>query len=213
MAIATASPLFVAISIVEFQPVNDPLVTPVLLACALAATLGLVPGIAFLDMVAGGHETRRSIVAAFWASLGTAYLLIVATLNLAPASSIVLYTAGVYELRPHIYEVSKPDVVMSMYAAHVPAYPVMQKKEKPASFFVQAYLRYNFGGVKLLCGQQYDPRAVEIYAAKLKEQGQSGSRTRIGNDAVIEVRWKGGAWCVPVESDEARRIRRDEGFR
>jgi hypothetical protein len=120
-------------------------------------------------------------------------------LSFVPTSSVVLTATGIYDKDFRLFEVQMPDVVYAMGAVGIPFYDthgIPKPGESPIRF-AAAYVRYNFGGVKLLCGDGFDMASVtqdEINAAH--RGGRSDPYRLAGNG------------CVPVKSDDLIPIRR-----
>lgn len=169
------------------------------LACCLVSPVGLFPGVAYMHSQLRDRTLGQTVLAASGVAVALGCAIVGSALYFGPVTSAVLALAGVYDSRPHVYQVLRPELSFAMRAAHLPVNEVRGTGgpgRQPVSF-VGAYLRYNFGGVKLLCLERYNPDLV----------------TQIDVDAASKVgkrdpRLSAGDWCLPVKSDDLKPVRR-----
>lgn len=195
---ATAIPLVAMIEATGLEKMTSTDGNVVFGLCCLASVTGMVPGLAYLAAKIAGLARGKTMLVALIGFVVSAYPALFLTFSLGPVVSTVLRAAGLYDDRPHVYQLLNTKLVPSIKAIHLPLYEVAHagNGDDPV-LFVGAYVRFNFGGVKLLCRDDYDPDAFtrdQLAAAR--------------NAHKPDPRLVGGSWCLPVKSDDVKPIRR-----
>jgi len=217
---ASSSSLIAAIWVVEYQPFSTSSPVVVLIICCLISVVGLVPGVIYLDSHASNQSMSKTMVNTIAAAAGVGYFVVSSALFFAPVGSATLHMAGVTELSRKVYQVLKPELVYAMRAVHLPVYEVKRnaKSSEPPVFFVDAYLRFNFGGIKLLCATPYDPNLIAhqaaLNAAKMSTTAAGASSTNAVdtpnvNAGEAQLRLEAGNWCLPVKTEDLKPIHRN----
>lgn len=199
-AISSVFPFLVLIQAVEKQSMSNDHPWVVLFGCAIVSVAGLFPGFVKINSELSGQTSGRTVVITLGALVGIAYLVSELVLVVAPISAYVLAASGVYSLHSSVYQLRKPELAAAFKAAHMPVFGALKgtKSSETSALFVGAFLRYNFGGSKLLCKYPFDPSGVtqrEIeYARELQQP-----------DPYL----KAGKDCVPVKTDEVTPVHVD----
>jgi hypothetical protein len=158
-----------------------------LFAASLIVTMiGLLPGYVYLATItsptspaAPARPLKPTLVAAGFIS----FMMMFAFFLFAPVSSFVLASTAVYSNELASFQVLNPDLFKLMKSTG------LKTSDEDNLSVVQAYVRYNFGGVELLCASAYSPRK----SGELKEKGEDPHPP--------------GLDCVRTQSSELRRFR------
>jgi hypothetical protein len=184
----TAFPLpFVMRFMLNHPEQYSPSAQYLLFAVSLVVTvIGLLPGYVYLATITSStapaalvRPVKPTLVAAGFIS----FMMLFAFFMFAPVSSILLTSIAVSSNEPASFQVLNPDLFKLMKATG------LETSTEHDLFVVQAYVRYNFGGVELLCGSAYTPKKP----GELKEKG--------------EDLHPAGLDCVRAQSSELRRFR------
>jgi len=196
-ALFSVFPLLVLIRAVEKQSMSNDHPILVLLGCAIVSAFGVLPGFLKTMVELSGQTSRQAAMATLGALLGVGYIVGAIVWAVTPVSAYVLAASGVYSSHASVYQLRKPELAAAFRAAHMPVYAAHRSEvasvESPA--FVGAFLRYNFGGAKLLCKFPFDPSVVTQSDIDYARQNEKPDPyLRAGND------------CVPVKADEVTPI-------
>ncbi|WP_121316171.1 hypothetical protein [Paraburkholderia sp. RAU2J] len=107
-----------------------------------------------------------------------------------PVSSTVMRLAGIYSNEPQSFQILQPSLTAALDAAGVP----IQKGEQ--SNIVTGYVRYDFGGIRLLCRRPFDAALVSGDAIKLARKNKAPDPTVLA-----------GSGCVQATPSELRPLR------
>jgi len=160
-------------------------------------------------------------------------VVIAIALNFGPVTSVVLALAGVNDSRVHVYQVLRPELAFSMRVAHLPVVDVRGTAGagKPPVSFVGGYLRYSYGGIKLLCLHKCNPDDVaglETAGPTDRASAAIGAATpqpRTGTNKLdastskqpnvdskeeeAKRRLEAGDGCLSVKSEDVKLVHRD----
>nr|WKF60896.1 hypothetical protein HUO10_005418 [Paraburkholderia busanensis] len=195
---ATVFPLFTLLWVFGGTQLSLEVADAVLLACCVFSLLGLIPGVAYLHSTVRGHARRHKLVAVGSLTAGLSFLVVLLAAFFAPVKSVVLAAAGVNDVRVHVYQLLRPELAYGMRAAHLPVADVRGRSygDKPPAAFVGAYLRYNLGGIKLLCRNPYkQATALRVNNGPNVSAGASEQSNTAGK------------WCFRAKSEDLAPVR------
>jgi len=169
-----------------------------LIGCSAVSVLGLIPGCLKNTLELSGQTSRQTAIATLGALVGVGYVVGGIILAVTPVSAYVLAASGIYSSHASVYQLRKSELVATFRAAHMSAYVVDMDgaASAPPIAFVGAFLRYNFGGTKLLCKFPFDPSVVT----------QSDIDYAHRNDKP-DPYLRAGDNCVPVKTDDVILVR------
>lgn len=107
-----------------------------------------------------------------------------------PISPTILRLAGVYSNEQQTFEVLQPNLAGALSAAG------LSVRQDEKLILVSGYVRYDFGGTRLLCSKPFDPVSVSDDAIKV-------ARNKKAPDPGIAA----GSGCVQTLSTELRPLR------
>jgi hypothetical protein len=107
-----------------------------------------------------------------------------------PVSSTVMRLAGIYGNEPQSFQILQPSLMAALGAADVPIHKGEQTN------IVTAHVRYDFGGIRLLCRQPFNAALVSGDAIKLARKNKAPDPTVLA-----------GSGCVQATSSELRPLR------
>lgn len=155
-------------------------------ASLIVTVIGLLPGYVYLAAITSStapaapvRPVKPTLIAAGFISFMMMFFFFI----FAPVSSFVLASTAVYSNEPASFQVLNPDLFKLMKATG------LKTSVEDDLSVVQAYVRYNFGGVELLCASAYSPK-------------KSGELKKKGEDL-----HPAGLDCVRTQSSEVRRFR------
>jgi hypothetical protein len=182
----TAFPLpFVMRSVLNHPKQYSDVVQYLLFLVSIVVTvIGLLPGYVYLASITSSSASSARPVKPTLAAAGfISFVMLFAILLFAPVSSFLLTSTAVYSNELASFQVLNPDLFKLMKSTG------LQTSSEHDLSVVQAYVRYNFGGVELLCASAYSP----IKSGELKEKGADLHPA--------------GLDCVRTQSSELRRFR------
>ncbi|MFP3643895.1 hypothetical protein, partial [Paraburkholderia sp. SIMBA_054] len=196
---ATALPLLSLMWITGASKLPDREASVVFMLCCVASIVGLFPGLAYLKAKLEGHSIGRAIKTTAIVVAVLCYFYLSFVFYFAPISSLSLRIAGVYDTRLHTFQILNSKLVPALRAVHiVPFGKDDSTGDGKAEQFFDAYVRYNFGGVKLFCHNPFELDSVTRDAViAAKEQDKP--------DPYLVA----GDWCVPAKADDVKPVRRD----
>jgi hypothetical protein len=127
------------------------------------------------------------------ASLGAfllSYIVVSGAAFFLPVSPTVMRLAGIYSNERQSFQILQPSLTAALDAAGVS----IQKREQIN--IATGYVRYGFGGIRLLCRQPFDPSLVSVDAIKLARRNKAPDPTILA-----------GSGCVQAMSSELRPLR------
>ncbi|WP_175730998.1 hypothetical protein [Burkholderia ambifaria] len=167
----------------------------VYLGCAFYSVIGVIPGAAFL--IERIYEKKPFDIFKTTIFMGALvfYVIWMGAVTLAPITSTILRSIGAIDERRYVYQIIKSDLTMALQGAGFKVHMVSNSaySKGQSTYFVDAYVRFNFANVMLLCR---DPFAFN-----------KADRTSMTNDDVQErsLVWRmGGNFCVKARADEVR---------
>lgn len=198
LAIAAVATLAVASNILsillslmfasDWKGVSSAMQVVAIVLCLAVTALGTVPGFIYL-LQRTRHTDKKVVWAPALVCVGmVAMMILVAWTFLPQMHDTFLRYANIYRKEAVTFHVLDEDLVASLGLAGLPV--ATQGKTST----VKAYVRYQFGGVHLLCRDSVDAAAA---APKPKPAQQ---------DPSAETR--SGRACVPASSDDLREVRK-----
>lgn len=160
------------------------------LVCVGTSVVSLLPGYMYLNARTWSVGIYRPFKLAMLGGFFLSYIVLAGAAFSIPVASTVLRIAGVYSNEKQTYEVSQPNVVNVLSAAGM---PVVRDKGVTS---VTAYLRYGFGGTRLLCRSEFSPAALTDEAIKAALEKKQP-----------DPRGVAGSGCVSVSTTEVRLFR------
>ena len=181
----TAFPLpFVMRFVLNHPEQYNPTAQYVLFAVSVIVTvIGLMPGYVYLATLTSTFVPARPAKATLAAAAFISFIMLFAILLFAPVSSFLLTSTAVYSNDKATFQVLNSDLFKLIQAAG------LEVDTKQSLSIVHAYVRYNFGGVELLCATPYFPKT-------------SGNLAEKGKELHLE-----GMGCVRTQSSDLRRFR------
>jgi hypothetical protein len=129
---------------------------------------------------------KLGLLGAFFISY---FVLAIAAFSM-PVSATVLRLAGIYSNESQTFAVLQPSLAD---ASTTVGLTVRQVRNTTV---VDAYVRYGFGGIRLLCRSPFDPLAVSDEAIK------NAKRKRVQDPTIMQ-----GSGCVQASQGELRPLR------
>jgi predicted RNase H-like HicB family nuclease len=188
--LTTSIPLVIILKIASHLSIDKLWQTAIAIAiCAGVAILSLAPGFIYLNMRTSSTSIYRPAKFAVGSIFFIFYVVAMGIAVVAPVSSTVLRFSGIYNNEPRTYQVREPSLA--------PAFEAVGFKldKSPELTLVHAYLRYGFGGYKLLCADSFDPSSISVEAIKK-------ARAENKPDPGIVA----GSHCVSVSLNEVREV-------
>lgn len=191
---STSVPLLIGLKNAKYVPnIHDGWQTEVLIIiCIFFITIiSLLPGFIYLNARTSITESYRPIKFAIVGAFISSYTVIMVIAFFVPISFKVLELSGIYnnDLRTYQVRESKLMPVLSRIGLITPT-------NTPDLTLVRAYLRYGFGGYKLLCRDRFDPDTLSQESIKKAEV-----------DKKPDPGFTAGNHCAPVHSGEIREIK------
>jgi hypothetical protein len=189
---ATSLPLIIGLQIAGHVPdIEEGWQTWVAMGvCIGISAISLVPGFMYLGARTSSMGAYRPMKFAIGGVVFISYVVISGVAFFAPVSSTVLRLSGIYSNELRTFQVREPTLTSAFAAVGLN----VTKKEDLT--LVRAYLRYGFGGYKLLCAAPFNPAAVSQEAVK---------KARL--DKKPDPGIVGGSHCAPAYPNEVREIR------
>lgn len=182
----TAFPILLALKIGgQFKGLSNLEEVFVIAMCLLVTLIGTIPGLVYLNMRTSHTGNQRPLKMAFGAVFFVSYVILSAAAFLPPVRSNFLKGAGVYSDSLTSFQVVNKELEFALTAAGMKVTPVDESRT------VEAYVRYRFGGVKLLCRDSFDP------AAAVPEV-----ESKAGKPTVTKI--VAGMGCVPTTAGDVR---------
>jgi len=196
-ALSTTIPLLVFSWILREITVDSPVVF--MFVGFGAGMIGVIPGLFYIAARNNGRESRKVWISAGLGLGFVCYVAMALATFFSPFTSRVLYLSGIYDSRPHVYQLLNETLLPSVKAAAIPTSSTSMHVSglETNATFIGAYLRFNFGGIKLLCRTGYDP-----------DQHVGAAKAATGRSEGRDARHAFGDWCLPVKAEEVRVLRR-----
>lgn len=186
----TSMPLAVVLkSIADLPDFKDTPAYIIIPLALLISLIGLIPGYVYVVARGRHHSTRVPNKVALAGTLLVAYFVIAFAVAVLPVGSIVLKAADVYSSDKFAFQILKDDLVGVLIKAGL---PVENDKDMRV---VSGYVRYNFGGMRLLCRDPFDPASASISAVRAARDAGKPDPGRIG-----------GAHCVTIAAADLRKF-------
>jgi hypothetical protein len=149
----------------------------------IVTVIGLLPGYVYLAALTSSATRTGPVKPTLAAAAFLSFLILFVIWIFAPVSSLLLTGTAVYSNEIASFQVTNTDLFKLMKAGG------LKVETKDDMSIVRAYVRYNFGGVELLCTTPYVPKSP-------------GKVPQAGTDP-----HPAGAGCVRTQSSELRRFR------
>jgi hypothetical protein len=157
----------------------------------LATTIiSLMPGYMYMNVrvrTVGVYQPAK------FALLGVfvmSYVVLGAAAMFVSVSTAVLRLAGVYSNELQTFEVLQPTLVSAAEAAG------LSVTDEGKTTLLHGYVRYDFGGTRLLCRASFDPATISVEAVRAAHQN------KVPDPGVVA-----GSGCVQASSTELRALR------
>jgi len=195
--VVTSVPFAVVLKSVATLPDFEEMPSSVKLLLALLVSLiGLIPGYVYVVARRRHVDTRVPNKAALAGTLLVAYFVIAFALVMLPVGAIVLRAADVYSNDRFTFQILKDDLAGVMIKAGL---PVENDKDMRV---VSGYVRYHFGGIRLLCRDPFDPAGISVEAVRASREAGKPDPGRVG-----------GAHCVKTETADLRKFTVENGVK
>ncbi|KQR79734.1 hypothetical protein ASG35_07620 [Burkholderia sp. Leaf177] len=158
--------------------------------CLGTTVISLLPGYMYMNArtwKVGAYQPTK------FALLGTlllSYVVLAGALTFLPVSTTVLRLAGVYSNEMQTFEVLQPNLVSAANAAG------LSLNDDGKLTLLRAYVRYDFGGTRLLCNKSFHAETVTNEAIKFARE------RKMPDPGIIA-----GAGCVQASTTELRSLR------
>ena len=162
----------------------------------LGSSLGLLPGFIYLLALVKRRSKQDAIKGALVGMLTLTFIMMMIVLFALPVGSIVLASADVYSNDKFTYQILNEDLAGVMVKAGLPVDNDHDLRT------VRGFVRYNFGGVRLLCRDPFDPSSANSSAVSEALDGGKPDPGRIG-----------GAHCVPTATADLRKFTVENGVK
>lgn len=185
---SSAFPLIIAINVAE-RLINAGAWAKVLAFCVCAGSsvVSFVPGFIYLDTRTWSVGVYQPLKLASLGAFFLSYVVLMIAAFSTPVSLTVLRLAGVYSNEPQTFQIIQPNLIGVLGAAGLE----VRQEEKFA--FVGAYVRYAFGGMRLLCKEKYEMAPIEALSEDAEDRK---------NNAILGA--IAGSHCVSVGQGEVR---------
>ncbi|BEV14267.1 hypothetical protein HBDW_10550 [Herbaspirillum sp. DW155] len=167
--------------------------------------ISLLPGFVYLNLRTITTDRKSATKGAVIAGFGMSYVILMAAAFFAPVSSKVLGFSGIYSNELWTFQVREPSLSSALKTA---GFTLQTSSEKDVSLdpqrpseltFVEAYVRYGFGGIKLLCTKPFDPATA---TAELVKEARKANKPDPG--------MLGGQGCTSATNAEVREVKKEE---
>ena len=158
--------------------------------CFLVSILGIIPGFAYLNIRAMHEGGTKAFKIAAYGTVFSSYLMMTLVFAFLPVSSMVLEVTGVYSNEESTFQILKDDLPGVLKKAGLS----VEKGDGIST--VKGFVRFNFGGVRLLCKTSFDPRDASLEA-----------RRAAARDKKPDPMLSAGQHCVPTQSSELRKFK------
>ena len=175
----------------------------VVVTCILISIISLSPGFVYLNLRTTTIDRGRAIKGAVIAGFVMSYVILMAIAFFSPVSSKVLSFAGIYSNELRTFQVRELSLASSLKTVGFTLQAADEKAlapdaQKTAELpFVKGYVRYGFGGIKLLCTTAFDPAGA---TSELVKKARNENRPDPGTI--------GGQGCVSATNTELREVKR-----
>jgi hypothetical protein len=188
---ATSMPLLITLHIAARYAKGGWLETLlVFVVCVGTTAVSLLPGYMYLNACTWRPGFYQPLKLALLGGGLLSYIVVSGAAVFVPVSSTVMRLAGIYSNEPQSFQILQPSLTAALDAAGVP----IQKGEQ--ANIVTGYVRYDFGGIRLVCRQPFDAALVSVDAIKLARKKKSPDPTVLA-----------GSSCVQATSSELRPLR------
>jgi hypothetical protein len=187
--LATSMPLLVALHAVERYAPEGVWSGKALalLVCNGTAIVSLVPGYMYLNARTWRTGIFRPLKLGLLGAFLLSYIVLACAAFFVPISSAVLQLANVYSNELQTFQIIQPNLVGVFSEAGLSVH----QDEKMV--YVSAYVRYGFGGTRLLCRAQFRPETISDDAIKVAR------KNKLPDPGVVA-----GSGCVPTSAGEVR---------
>jgi hypothetical protein len=159
-------------------------------ACLVTTIISLLPGYMYMNARTWNVGVYQPMKLALLGAFFLSYVVLTAAALLLPVSTTVLRLAGVYSNELQTFEVLQPNLTNALSAAGLAV------KDDGKITLLRGYVRYDFGGTRLVCSKAFDPAKVSLEAIK-------AARDR----KLADPRISAGSGCVQALSTELRSLR------
>jgi hypothetical protein len=135
-------------------------------------------------------DILKSFKIACYGTIFSSYLVITLVFAFMPVSSKVLEATGIYSNEKATFQVLKKDLIGVFRNVGLPV------EDANGISVVTGYIRFNFGGVKLLCKAPFDPAIANAEARRKAVQDKRQDPALVAGDH-----------CVPIQKGEVRKFR------
>ncbi|KGW65317.1 hypothetical protein [Burkholderia pseudomallei] len=188
---ATSIPLLITLHIAERYADGGWLEKLLVFAVFIGTTaVSLLPAIMYLNARTWRPGFYQPLKLASLGAFLLSYIVVSGAALFVPVSSTVMRLAGIYSNEQQSFQILQPSLTAALDAAGVPTHK--GKKTNIAT----GYVRYGFGGIRLLCRQPFDPSLVSADAIKLAQKNKTPDPTMLA-----------GSGCVQAMSSELRPLR------
>lgn len=204
--IATSFPLLIGFEVARKIPDIERWESlGVIVICIIISIVSLLPGFVYLNFRTTTTDRKSATKGAVITGFGMSYVILMAAAFFAPVSSKVLGFAGIYSNELRTFQVREPSLSSSLKTAGFTLQTSSEKSvsldpQRPAELtFVDAYVRYGFGGIKLLCTKPFDPATA---TAELVKEARKANKPDPG--------MLGGKGCTSATNAEVREVKKED---
>lgn len=157
----TTFPILIALNIgSQFKELSLAEEWLVVAMCFLVSLIGTIPGFIYLKLRTVHSGNQRPLKVAFAGVFLVLYMLVSALAFVPNVRSNFLRGAGVYSNDQTSFQILNKDLSFALTRAGMSVTKDAEQKS------VEAYVRYHFGGIKLLCRDPYEPLSTAHPPAK-----------------------------------------------
>ncbi|WP_186258228.1 hypothetical protein [Burkholderia gladioli] len=152
--------------------------------------VSLLPAIMYLNARTSRSGFYQPLKLASLGAFLLSYIVVSGAALFLPVSPTVMRLAGIYSNERQSFQILQPSLVAALDAAGVS----IQKREQ--TNIATGYVRYGFGGIRLLCRQPFNPSLVSVDAIKSAKKNKAPDPTILA-----------GSGCVQAMISELRPLR------
>ncbi|MGC7405382.1 hypothetical protein ACPWR0_07490 [Pandoraea pneumonica] len=161
-----------------------------MLVCVATVVMSLLPGYMYVNARTWRVGVYQPVKLALLGAFFLTYVVLIGAAMFVPVSSTVLRLAGVYSNEPQTFVILQPSLAD---AARTAGLSVVGDGKL---LLLRGYVRYDFGGTRLLCNTPFDPKKVSVAAIRQ-------ARDEKAPDPGVLA----GAGCVQSSTSELRALR------
>ncbi|AHN77549.1 hypothetical protein DA70_16240 [Pandoraea pnomenusa] len=161
-----------------------------ILVCAGTVVMSLLPGYMYVNARTWRVGVYQPVKLALLGAFFLTYVVLMVAAMLVPVSSTVLRLAGIYSNELQTFVILQPNLADAARTAG------LSVSDDGKLTLLRGYVRYDFGGTRLLCSTSFDPEKVSVDAIR-----------QARDDKAPDPGVVAGAGCVQASTSELRALR------